>query len=111
MLFETAAYRVVSLGCESEKIEDKEAVDIILTAAIWANQMRKSMEKMSAEQFKNMKTFSGLKPFPKPEAFCAWGLENDKPSSSEKPNNCGASEKTTDYLEFGGDFSEGWSNE
>ena len=41
MLFEAAAYRVVNLGCESDKIEDKEAVDIILTAAIAHNQMKK----------------------------------------------------------------------
>ena len=73
MKFEDAAYRVVSLGCESENILDKEAVDIILTAAIAHNQSTRS--------------------------------------SSEKPNNCGLSVFPTAHLEFGGDFSEGWSNE
>jgi hypothetical protein len=85
MLFEQAAFRVVSLGCESDELEDKEAVDIVLTAAIWANQMRKKIDGMSGKQAAVM--MLELKPFPPTEAFCAWETENKQYMSKSLTNS------------------------
>lgn len=50
MIFEAAAFRVVNLGCESDNALDKEAVDIVLTAAIAHNQLQKERAKPTEVQ-------------------------------------------------------------